>query len=78
MLLTQTLKLHIYTLLPQVSSLWSQDQMKVQGKAARMGRGQQRVSAETEPGAWRMEGQVGGGLQRRPRPSMPDVLKQDR
>ena len=41
MLLTQTLKLHIYTLLPQVSSLWSQDQMKVSGKAARMVRGQQ-------------------------------------
>lgn len=59
-------KLHIYTLLPQVSSLWSLDQMEVQGKAARMGRGQERVSAETEPEAWRTEGQVGadyrGGL----------------
>lgn len=71
-------KLHIYTLLPQVSSLWSLDQMEVQGKAARMGRGQERVSAETEPEAWRTEGQVGGGLQRGPQPSMPNVPKQDR
>lgn len=71
-------KLHIYSLLPQVSSLWSLDQIKVQGKAARMGRGQERVSGETEPEAWRTEGQVGGGLQRGPQPSMPNVLKKDR
>lgn len=71
-------KLHIYPLLPQVSSLWSLDQIKVQGKAARMGRGQESVSGETEPEAWRTEGQVGGRLQRGPRPSMPNVLKQDR
>ena len=52
--------------------------MEVQGKAARMGRGQERVSAETEPEAWRTEGQVGGRLQRGPQPSMPNVPKQDR
>lgn len=57
--------------------LWSLDQIKVQGKAA-MGRGQERVSGETEPEAWRTEGQVGGGLQRGPQPSMPNVLKKDR